>query len=64
ALLAEVDGARDVVALAAALGRDPLELARELAALVREGVVSCAATAVTPPAAAGAAVPSSALDRP
>jgi hypothetical protein len=58
ALLAEVDGARDVVALAAALGRDPLELARELAVLARLGVVSCAAGAVTPPAGAAPAVPS------
>jgi hypothetical protein len=42
ALLAEVDGARDVVALAAALGRDPLELAGALGALARLGLLACA----------------------
>ncbi len=41
ALLAEIDGSRDVVGLAAALGRDPLELASELAELARLGVVAC-----------------------
>ncbi len=58
ALLAEVDGARDVVALAAALGRDPLALAGELAELARLGLVSCAAGAVTPPAPDAHRVPS------
>jgi hypothetical protein len=41
ALLAEVDGARDVVALAAALGRDPLEVAGALGELTRLGLVAC-----------------------
>lgn len=45
ALLAEVDGARDVVALSAALGRDPLDLAQALGELARLGLVACAASA-------------------
>ena len=44
ALLAEVDGSRDVVALAAALGRDPLELAGALGELARLGLVACGAS--------------------
>jgi hypothetical protein len=43
ALLTEVDGARDVVALAAALGRDPLEVAGALGELTRLGLVTCGA---------------------
>ena len=49
ALLAEVDGARNVVALAAALGRDPLELAAALAELTRLGLVACAAASGAAP---------------
>lgn len=48
ALLAEIDGARDVVGLAAALGRDPLELASELAELARLGLVACRDAATSP----------------
>ncbi|MGZ8491825.1 MAG: DUF4388 domain-containing protein [Gemmatirosa sp.] len=48
ALLAEIDGSRDVVGLAAALGRDPLELASELAELARLGVVACRDAATSP----------------
>ena len=44
ALLAEIDGSRDVVALAAALGRDPLELAGALGDLTRLGLVACGAS--------------------
>ena len=49
ALLAEVDGARDVVGLAAALGRDPLELAAALGELARLGLVACGAAPHTAP---------------
>lgn len=49
ALLAEVDGARDVVGLAAALGRDPLELAGALGELARLGLVTCGAASATAP---------------
>ena len=42
ALLAAVDGARDVAALARALGRDPLAVAGDLAPLVRAGLVAIA----------------------
>jgi hypothetical protein len=55
ALLAEVDGARDVVGLAAGLGRDPLELAGALAELARLGLVACGAA---PVAASDGVVPS------
>ncbi|GLC26468.1 DUF4388 domain-containing protein [Roseisolibacter agri] len=48
ALLAEIDGSRDVVGLAASLGRDPLDLAAELAELVRLGVVACRDAATSP----------------
>ena len=41
ALLAEVDGIRDVESLADDVGRDPLELAGALAALARLGLVRC-----------------------
>jgi hypothetical protein len=41
ALLAEVDGARDVAGLAAALGRDALAVAADCAALVRAGLLRC-----------------------
>ena len=50
ALLSEVDGARDVVALAAALGRDPLELAGALGELTRLGLVACGPATRTSPA--------------
>jgi len=56
ALLAEIDGARDVVGLAAALGRDPLALAEELADLARLGLVACRVDATSPD---GDTVPSS-----
>ena len=55
ALLAEVDGARDVVGLAAALGRDPLELAGALGELARLGLIACGAASG---AASDDAVPS------
>jgi hypothetical protein len=61
ALLAEIDGSRDVVGLAASLGRDPLELASELAELARLGVIACRDGATSHAGdAAGADVPSAA----
>jgi len=40
-LLAEVDGSRDVAALATAVGRDALAVAADCAALVRAGLLRC-----------------------
>ena len=64
ALLAEIDGSRDVVALAAALGRDPLALAEELADLARLGLVACRGDATSPAGDSATATVSAAPDVP
>ena len=64
ALLAEIDGNKDVVALAAALGRDPLALAEELADLARLGLVACRGDATSPAGDSTTAAVSAAPDVP
>jgi hypothetical protein len=48
ALLAEVDGLRDVAALATAVGRDALAVAADCAALARAGLLRCDAEPAPP----------------